>query len=223
MSSDLPSLGGREIREGGMSSGFPFLGGRGLRGGGGMENRNINVLYFGSYIPLHGVDIILKAAKIIEEKERDTVFTLIGEGQLLQEMKQLASDLRLKSVNFIDRFVNEGELTQYIRQADICLGIFGQTDKAMRVIPCKVYNCLAMGKPLITAATPATKGILIHLDNALLCRSGGPEDLAEAISLLKNDPALRERIARRGQEYFWKNFSVEVIGKKVMHIVESVL
>ena len=223
--------------------------------GGGGEKRDFlfQVLYFGSYIPLHGVDVILKAAKILQDStpplnplpqgegkkggepispplmgggqgEGDTriVFTMVGTGQLLLEMKQLASDLGLKNVNFVDRFVGEEELTRYIREADICLGIFGQTDKAMRVIPCKVYNCLAMGKPLITGMTPATEGVLTHMENAFLCKLGDPEDLARAILMLKNDEILSEKIGRNGQECFLNNFSLEAIGKRVQEVIESV-
>ena len=190
------------------------------------------VLYFGSYIPLHGVDVILKAARILQdnsppfpqgERKREIAFTLVGAGQLLPEMKQLASDLGLKNVNFVDRFVGEEELTRYILKADICLGIFGQTDKALRVIPCKVYNCLAMGKPLITARTEATEGILTHMDNAILCKPGDAEDLAKAILFVKNDAILRDKVARRGKEYFMNNFSSEAIGKKVRDVIYSVL
>lgn len=199
------------------------------------DKGRFNVLYFGSYIPLHGVDVILKAAKILQdsppplpggekrEGRREAIFTLVGVGQLLPEMKQLASVLRLKNVYLVDRFVEEEELKRYIQEADACLGIFGQTDKAMRVIPCKVYNCLAMGKPLITSLTPATEGVLTHMGNALLCRPGDPEDLAKAILSLKNDPSLREKIASCGQEYYKNNFSSEAIGKRVKDVICATL
>jgi glycosyltransferase involved in cell wall biosynthesis len=176
------------------------------------------ILYFGSYIPLHGVDVIIKAAKILQN-EKDIVFTLIGKGQLLPSMKQLASELGLKNINFIDRFVEEKELVKYIQRADICLGIFGQTEKALRVIPCKVYNCLQMGKPLITGRTEAAEGILFDRKNALLSVPGDPGDLAKNILELKHDSALRERIANNGTRYFSDNFSYDAIGKKVVDVI----
>ncbi len=187
---------------------------------GGEGQYQCEVLYFGSYIPLHGVDTILKAASMLQD-EKALVFTLIGKGQLLPEMKRLASDLGLKNINFIDRFMKEEELTRYIEQADICLGIFGETDKALRVIPCKVYNCLVMGKPLITAQTPAIEGVLTHMENAFLCKPGDPEALYRAIRHLKNDGRLRKKLSNNGKEYFRRNFSIEAIGKRVVHIIEN--
>lgn len=179
----------------------------------------IKVLFFGSYIPLHGIDTILKAAEILRD-EKDMVFILVGKGQLLGEMKSLASTLKLDNVIFIDRFVSEEELVRYIKESDICLGIFGVTDKALRVIPCKVYNCLALGKPLITARTSATEGVLRHGENIFLCNPGDPIALSEAIEALKNNDTFREMIGRHGAEYFRQFFSAEAIGEKVLSIVK---
>ena len=213
----------------------------------GKDNR-FNVLYFGSYIPLHGVDVILKAAKILQDKYRGletqfsgenypplqgegmggdglfqeagkVVFTLVGTGQLLPEMKGLASRLGLKNVSFVDRFVKEEELSGFIINADICLGIFGKSDKALRIIPCKVYNCLAFAKPLITARTIATDGVLTHNENVCFCSPGDPQSLAEAIITLRNDDSLRNKLAQNGLEYYNRNFSTDSIGRKVAQII----
>ncbi len=201
------------------------------------NNRRFNILYFGSYIPLHGVDVILKAAKILQDRYTHlqrgggegngahsgaVTFTLAGAGQTLQEMKGLASGLELKNVTFIDRFVKEDELSGIISSADICLGIFANTNKALRVIPCKVYNCLAAGKPLITARTPATDGVLTHNENVYFCNAGDPESLADAVVALKEDDAARNRIAWNGVNFFNKNFSADVIGRKVVEIINAV-
>ena len=188
-----------------------------------VKDNKFNVLYFGSYRPLHGVDVILKAAKIIQDDiGNDIVFNLAGTGQLLPEMKGLASKLELKNVTFIDRFVKEEELSGIIGNADVCLGIFGKSEKALRVIPCKVYNCLAIGKPLITARTLATDGVLTHNENVYFCNPGDPESLAEGVLALKNNDSLRNRIAQDGMKYFDKNFSTDSIGRKVAEIITGV-
>jgi glycosyltransferase involved in cell wall biosynthesis len=67
--------------------------------------------------------------------------------------------LELQNVEFIE-FLEQKELTQYIHHADICLGIFGETEKAKRVIPNKVYEAMAMKKPVITGNSPAAREFL---------------------------------------------------------------
>jgi len=65
------------------------------------------------------------------------------------------------------------------------------------------------------------KSILTQKDNAFLCSSGDPDDLAREIIQLKNDVNLREDIGINGYKYFKNNFSVDAIGERVLQIIES--
>ncbi len=54
------------------------------------------------------------------------------------------------------------------------------------VIPCKVYDCMAFGKAIITADTPAIKELLTDGETVVLVNAGNPgEALAESILKLK--------------------------------------
>jgi glycosyltransferase involved in cell wall biosynthesis len=72
-------------------------------------------------------------------------------------------------------------LIDYICKADICLGIFGTSGKATRVIPNKVYQILAAGKPLVTGDTPAIRELLRESPTVRLVTPGSPESLASAV------------------------------------------
>ena len=92
------------------------------------------VHFHGSFIPLQGIEYILQAANILKSEEIQ--FNIIGKGQLYNKMILLAENLQLKNVKFI-RFLAYEKLKDYIAEADISLGIFGNTAKAKRVIPNK--------------------------------------------------------------------------------------
>jgi|SRR3989344_1980773 len=94
------------------------------------------------------------------------------------------------------------ELVAKMKEADICLGIFGTTRKSSMVIPNKVYEALAVGKAIITAGTSAIKELLTDRENVLLCKAGDAQDLASKILELKNNLSLREKIAKNGHELF---------------------
>ena len=49
------------------------------------------------------------------------------------------------------------QLPAEIASAALCLGIFGTTAKAARVVPHKVFQCLAVGRPVLTADTAAIR------------------------------------------------------------------
>lgn len=142
------------------------------------------VLFYGKFIPLHGIHHILHAAKALEH-DSDILFQIIGKGQLSAEIHDLAVKLDLKNVEFID-WVPYERLPEYISKADLCLGIFGDTEKAKRVIPNKVYQALACGKPVITGETPAIRE-LGELQNLHLCSPPMASNLPLLISDLKEN------------------------------------
>ena len=85
-----------------------------------------------------------------------------------------------------------------MREADVCLGIFGTTPKAARVIPYKVFAAMALGRPVITRDSPAIRELLVDGESALLCPAGDGQALAAALERLRTDASLRERIGRNG-------------------------
>ena len=181
-----------------------------------LEKRNREkfvVLFYGKFIPLQGISYIIKAAKLLE-KQTEIRFKIIGFGQLSAKIKDFSRRLNVKNIIFID-WVEYQDLPKHIAEASLCLGIFGKTAKAKRVIPNKAFQALAMKKPVITGDSPAAREALINEENALLCRMGDAEAIARSILLLKKNRKLRERISDNGYKLYQREFTSSVIGKKV--------
>lgn len=161
------------------------------------------VHFHGSHIPLQGVKYILEAAKILQAE--NIKFNIIG-----SKIKKASERYDLPNVSFMENSSYE-ELPQYMAEADVCLGIFGNTDKAQRVIPNKVFEALAVGRPVLTGDSLAIKELLIDRENALFCRMADAKDLADKIMELKNNADLREKIARNGHRLFSEKLTSQKI------------
>ncbi|UZE92303.1 MAG: glycosyltransferase family 4 protein [Methanosarcinales archaeon] len=183
------------------------------------QNNKCIVEFHGSFVPLQGVPYIIKAAKILEKE--NIIFKIIGKGQTYGEVLKLSKGLKVKNVSFLG-WVNYENLPNYIAEADVCLGIFGDTEKAKRVIPNKAFEILAMRKPLITSDSSAVREVLTHEENTLLCEMADPESLAEAILTLKDDEILRSKIAEKGYRLYKERFTPLKIGEEVKGIVEEI-
>lgn len=187
------------------------------------EGNPFRIVYFGQYIPLHGVNYIVEAAKILEE-DPDIRFELVGDGQTYGEASSLAERLQVKNVTFHRTWLSPEDLiADYIITADVCLGAFGDSPKARRVVPIKVFVALAMGKPVITGDSPAAREMLTHGTDAILCEMADPGALAQAILLLKRNRPLREKIAKEGCVSFQNKFSSRVIGATVKDHLAKVI
>lgn len=145
------------------------------------NNNKFIVEFHGSFVPLQGVQYIIEAAKILEKE--NVLFKIIGKGQTYKDILKMSKKLHVKNVLFLG-WINYNEIPDFIAESDVCLGIFGDTEKAKRVIPNKAFEILAMKRPLITGDSPAVREILINRKNALLCEMANPESLAEAIMTL---------------------------------------
>jgi len=179
------------------------------------------VLFVGTYIPLHGVDVILEAARYLAGAP-DIRFSLVGSGQLREKMESMARKLGLSNVVFQDWIPTE-DLGTFIRSFDLSLGIFGITPKTARVIPSKIYDICAAGVPFITADTPAIREVFHHGENAYLIPAGNPEALVEAIRYLKSNPDLRKNIAEGARQIGKGMFSFKEIGNDLINAVCEIM
>jgi glycosyltransferase involved in cell wall biosynthesis len=176
------------------------------------EEGIFRVLFFGKFIPLHGVHHILYAAKELEA-DQEIRFQIIGRGQLSDEIHKLAKKLRLRNVDFID-WVDYEDLPQYIHDAHVCLGIFGDSEKAQRVIPNKVFQCLAMEKPVVTALSPASLELIVSGEHGILCEPPFAQAIKKSVKQLKQNALLRQRLAVNGGKLFEGNLnSVRMVSK----------
>ena len=160
------------------------------------------VEFHGNYIPVQGVEYIIRAAKLLENEE--VYFKMIGSGQTRAQAEDLAQELGLENLEFIPP-VPMAEVPSYIAEADVCLGLLGSVPRTNRSIPNKVYEASAMKRVSINADTPAIRELYIHDKNIVLCRAGDPEDLAKKIMYIKNNPGKKERIGQEAYRVYIEN------------------
>lgn len=138
-----------------------------------------SILFYGQFIPLHGIETIIRAAGRLEGHPFE--WRLVGRGQEAGRIREMLERHSLEKLSWTPWVAYE-ELPGWIHNADICLGIFGATAKADMVIPNKVFQILAMGKPLITRDSAAIRELLDPAaPGVYLVPAADPDALAEAV------------------------------------------
>lgn len=187
------------------------------------KKKKFIVGFNGNYIPLQGIDFIIKAANLLNQNNKNIIFEIVGgTTQEIFEKKRLVKNLKISNIRFIPR-VPLVEIPQTIAKSDIQLGIFGATPKTNRVIPNKVITALAMKKPIISSDTMAIRELLSHGNNCYLCKRADPESLANAVISLYEDPVLREKISNNGYKLFKNKLNSITLSKELLKIIEKVL
>ena len=123
------------------------------------------VLFYGQLIPLHGLETIFEAIERTAGEQFH--WLLVGSGQEQPALRRFLEKHGGENVSWIP-WVEYEDLPALISASSIGLGIFGTSDKAARVIPNKVFQILAAGRPVITRASPAVDAIADRYRGALV-------------------------------------------------------
>lgn len=142
-------------------------------------NAGLHVLFYGQFIPLHGIGTIVEAARLL--RNEPVRWTLIGRGQEAPRIRAMLAEVPLPLLKWLD-WVPYDQLGTSIQHADVCLGIFGTSGKAASVIPNKVFQIVAAGRPLVTRDSPAVRELLADAPPcARLIAPGDARALASAV------------------------------------------
>jgi glycosyltransferase involved in cell wall biosynthesis len=166
----------------------------------------LRVLFIATFAPLHGADIVAEAALLLAQQD-GIEFRWFGDGQTAG---QAAERLRGRRHHVAwQRLWTEPEvLMQEVSAADVCLGIFGRSAKAARVLPLKTYLALRVGRAVISAASSCWPGL--ESEQVLPYRAVPANDarsLALAITELAERPAARMELAAAGRRYYEQNLA----------------
>lgn len=180
------------------------------------------VSYVGKYVPLHGVPTILQAAALLRDEE--VCFEMIGGGDTGARAEAIALAQAFDASNVVfEGWVDKTELSRRLATTDVCLGIFGRRKQGMITIPNKLYEGMAMRKPVITAQTPAVDDVFESGRHMLLVPPEDPEALADGIRELRDDPELRCRLAEEGYREYQVHYTPTALGELAVNHLHKLL
>lgn len=190
------------------------------------DKQSFTVFYYGTFLPLHGVDIILEAVALL--KDQPIHFKLaIGKPKIKdrassdETIAQKLSRLNLSQVAHIP-WIDFADLPQWIQEADLCLGgPFGNTGQARRVIAGKTFQFLAMGKPTVIGAIEDERHFA-DKQNCLLTAQGNPATLADAILWSYHNQAELAQIGERGRALYKNHFSIICVSDRLRQVCERI-
>ncbi|MEP4149534.1 MAG: glycosyltransferase [Halioglobus sp.] len=178
------------------------------------------VCFHGKFIPLQGVQYILQAAKILENE--NVFFRIIGEGQTFPELKQYVDDEQIENVKFYG-MLPMSDIPQLQLESHVGLGIFGDTDKAKRVIPNKLYEIMALKMPVITGESVAVAELFTDGEELFTCNMADAESLADRIRTLRDNRGQLSDVALKGYQKYQDTCTPTELGKTLASALDDLI
>ena len=137
----------------------------------------LQVLYYGNYVPLHGVPLLLEAIAAAAQTA-EIRLTLVGAGQTRPAAEQLVRELGISDICDFRDPVRPEALSEMIARHQVVAGVFGDSPKAQTVIANKVWQGLASGVIVVTRRSTALDEI-----RGLVSQSLVEVDISDACGL----------------------------------------
>ena len=178
------------------------------------------VLYMGTHGMAHALHRVLEAARELSSR-KDILFAFVGEGAEKDNLKRLAAQWKLSNVQFIDQ-QPKSRVPHFYDASDLGLVTLRDTPLFQDVLPSKIFEYMAMQKPLLIGVGGEARRTVEEAGAGQFIPPENVRALVEAVTSLKQQPELLERMGRSGRSYVIEHFDRRSIARSYADILRRV-
>jgi len=179
------------------------------------------VQFYGGFSPFHGTEIMLRALSWLNTDPRFH-FEMIGRGPQHKAAVKRARLLGVQRLTFIDP-PERDDLVRMVARADICMGALARRDKTAYIIPHRLMECMALGKPVITANSPAVQEYFTPDEHVITVPPSDPGTLARTLRALADEPAVLTRVGQAAADIIRQHYTAEQVVAPLIALLERVV
>ena len=186
-----------------------------------VRRKTCTCLFIGTFAPLQGIECIAQAAGLLCHRT-DIHFKIIGDGQDSPLLRSAMRANACGNITWIAEWLSTTQLQREVVNADICLGIFGTTEKTQRVWPFKNYLYMAAGKPIITGDSNCARNLatFTETDDFVTSTLGCAQALADSITTLAASTARRAVLGRNAKAFYQAHLSHEIALRELTTLLD---
>ncbi len=186
----------------------------------GFAEEDVLLLYAGIIGHAQGLDVILDAAAKLGSGAQ-TRWLLLGAGPEKERLMDRVVSERIPHVHFYD-VVGKSEMPWIIASSDAAVVPLRKLDLFLGAIPSKIFENLAMEKPLLLGVDGESRSLFIDQAQAgLFFEPENSDALAKAASQLAGNATQRQEMGRSGRSYIQANFSRDLIAARFEAFLEE--
>ena len=195
-------------------------GGRGeaVRAEWGLEGKFV-CSYIGTIGMAHALEVMLDAAERTRG-DAGVAYLIVGAGARYEELKAEAARRGLASVVFAGPQPRE-RMPEFLAASDAVLVHLRKTELFEHVIPSKIFETMAMARPIIMGVRGEAGALVEAAGGGLAMEPENGEDLARAIARLRSEPALGKSLGESGRAYVMEHFDREVLAERYLEHLKN--
>ena len=179
--------------------------------------------FIGTIGMAHGLEVVLDAAEILKRRGREDVcFCLVGDGARRAELQEAAERRALDDTVIFTGRQTRDEVPYILAASNACLIHLRGCDLFGSVIPSKIFETMAMQRPIVMGVKGQARDIVLNAGAGLLMEPDSAASLAEAVETLADAPELCERLGANARSYVERHFNRDHLAAEYLHLLGSV-
>jgi glycosyltransferase involved in cell wall biosynthesis len=167
----------------------------------------------------HAVDKIVEAADLLS-KHPHILICIVGEGAGKQKVEALVAAKRLTNVKIIGG-VSKQEVRDFYALSDLNLVTLRDKPLFLSVIPSKIFEIMAMARPILSSVHGESRQILEAAGAATFVEAENPAQLAQAIVRLAGEPDRLAQMAQSGRSFVERHYSRDQLAAEFLRLLQA--
>ena len=165
---------------------------------------SLRVLYLGRLVPEKGQAVLLQAVALLSKRGHSVKITLAGDGPSRPGLERIAEQLGIASLSSFVGAVSQEELHALYANASVfCLPSYAEG------VPVVLMEAMAMGLPVVSTRIAGIPELVEDGRTGLLVSPGRPDELADALQRVLDDPSLYGKIGSNAREKVILEFNAD--------------
>jgi glycosyltransferase involved in cell wall biosynthesis len=180
--------------------------------------------YLGTIGMAHGLDVVLDAARRLQAQGRDDIrFVLAGDGAARRQLMEAAQTAGLNGMVVFPGRLSREEAPAVLASSHASLVHLKKCELFTTVIPSKIFETMAMGRPIIMGVEGESRDIVLDAGAGLPMEPNCPDSLVACVIRLADDPALLQSLGDAGRRSVAERFSRDVLAGRYLELLTSVV
>jgi glycosyltransferase involved in cell wall biosynthesis len=176
------------------------------------------VSYFGTHGMAHHLETIFHAARRLSHS-KNIVFLMVGDGAERQTLVQMRDKMALDNVMMLDQ-QPKSRMRELWALSHVSLVLLKKSDLFKTVIPSKIFESLAMAKPIILGVEGESAELIQAAQAGICVQPEQADELAARVLELAENPELCRQLGKNGRKYVIEHFDRTVLARKLTSVIE---
>ena len=180
--------------------------------------------YIGSFTDYEGLDYLLKAGAALNEKHKGKFkILMIGDGVVLDSLKNLSRELKLDNVVHFTGRIEHNDVLDYYSVIDVAVYPRKGTKVCEIVSPLKPLEAMAMEKTVIASNVKALSEMVKNNETGLLHEKDNIDDLTKLLEKCLKDKKLTKSLGINARKWVTKNRNWDTVSEKVSNLYKKLI